>query len=418
MKKNQKKKEIAVSVLKAIFSTSDVKKFEKLRGIVLCGLPGCGKSTMAELLHDAYGFERLSSDQIRTKDLFKGQHHRVASEHMKVMLSRYAVYAKLGVMVNKKLNDKKKVVVDGTHLDDKRFSVLGGMLSKINSSKVAMVVVRTPEWIIKKRFMNWNKKKYDEWWSVYKYWVDYLKQGKAWYPTKHELSNLQIIKPKRYAIRTFDWVTDIKAIGWDLDGTLYPSNTIPNRMFMRRQIKAVMEKNNWSKLKAMKEYDKVYKKIGSHTKTSIELGVDGVSLFLKIWDDLPLHKYLKKDKKLQKMFRLLGNVRHFVLSNGGTVKQIKKKMKLLGLDLKKFELIDSGYDLGMVKPEKKVFETMARKMKLRPKEILYVGDKEKVDVIGAKNAGMRTCLVYGKSEKADVYLKNVYEVAGLFGKEV
>ncbi|MFH1280947.1 MAG: HAD-IA family hydrolase [Candidatus Beckwithbacteria bacterium] len=418
MKNNHTKKEIAISVLKAIFSASDVKKFEKIRGVILCGLPGCGKSTIAELLHDAYGFEILSTDQVRTEDLFKGQNHRMASEHMKVMLTRYAVYAKLGVMVNKKLNDKKKVVVDGTHLDDKRFSNIGGMLAKIPSNKMAIIVVRTPEWIIKKRFMDWDKEKYDEWWSVYKFWIDYIKAGKAQFPTKKELSNLQIIKPKCYAIRTFDWVTDIKAIGWDLDGTLYHPNLIPKKMFTRRQIKAVMEKNCWSKSKAIKEYDRAYEKIGSHTKTLLSLGVDGVSLFLRIWDELPLDKYLKKDKKLQKMFRALGKVRHFILSNGGTEKQIKRKLKLLGLNLNKFEIISSGYDLGLVKPDKKVFKVMAEKMKLESEEILYVGDREKADVIGANKIGMKTCLVYGKSKEADVCLKNVYEVAGLFGKEV
>ena len=214
------------------------------------------------------------------------------------------------------------------------------------------------------------------------------------------------------------WIRDIKGIGWDLDGTLYPANTIPEELFIETQVKAVMEKNNWSKKKAKEEYEEIYKEIGSHTKTLSKLGVNGVSLFLKFWDELPLEKYLKPDKKLIQMFKLLKGVRHFVLSNGGREEQVKRKMKLLGLDLGGFEMIVSGYDLGLVKPSKEIFQGMAKKMNLKTSEIMYVGDREKADVIGAKEAGMRTCLVYGESKEADVSLESVYEVAEMFGKKV
>lgn len=418
MKKNQTKKEIATSVLRAIFSPSDIRKLSQLRGVVLCGLPGCGKSTIAELLADAFGFEILSTDKVRTKDLFKGQRHRMASEHMKVMLSRYAVYAKLGVMVNKKLNDNKKVIVDGTHLDDKRFSVLGGMLTKIPFDKMAMVVVRTPEWIIKKRFMDLGKDKYDAWWSVYKYWRDYVKQGKVQFPTQKELSNIQIIKPKRYAIRTFDWVTDIKAIGWDLDGTLYPPDSIPQNIFYGRQVRAVMKVNKWTEKRVKFEYKKAYEKLGSNTKTMTKLGVDGVKFFLNFWDDVALEKYIKPATKMNYLFRRLSNFNHFLLTNAGCADQVKLKFDLIKLNPKWFKLVILAYELKAPKPDVKGFKQALTKLKLKPHQILYVGDRVSTDIVGAKKAGMRTCLVYGKSKEADVCLKNVYEVAGIFGKEV
>jgi len=417
-KKNQTKRKIALSVLRAIFSPADVKKFSKLRGVVLCGLPGCGKSTIADLLEAAYGFEVLSTDKVRTKDLFKGQHHRLASEHMRVMLSRYAVYAKLSVMVNKALNDNKKVVVDGTHLDDKRFSILGGMLSKISSEKMAMVVVRTPEWIIKKRFLNVDKEKYDAWWGVYKYWVDYVKRGKAMFPTKKELSNLEIIKPKRYAIRTFDWVTDIKAIGWDLDGTLYPPDSIPQSVFYGRQIRAVTKANNWTEKKAKREYKKAYEKLGSNTKTMTQLRVDGIEFFKNLWDEIALEKYIKPDIKMSYMFRRLRGFKHFLVTNAGRNDQVKLKLDLIKLSHKWFKPMILAYDLQAPKPDVKGFKVALKKLNLKPNQVLFVGDRITTDIIGAKKAGMRTCLVYGKSKEADVCLKSVYEVAGLFGKEV
>ncbi len=417
MTKKISKKEIALSVLKVIFSPSDVKKFASLRGVVMCGLPGCGKSTIAELLDDAYGFEKMSTDDIRVKEMFKHQGHRRGS-HEEVMLSRYMVYGELARRVNKKLNDKKKVVVDGTNMDEKRFNILGAMLSKLPSSKMAVVVIRTPEWILKKRFENLTKKEHADWWRIYRYWTNHVRKGEASFPKKKELSNVQIIKPKRYAIRTFDWVTDIKAIGWDLDGTLYPPDSIPNGVFVRRQVKAVMEQNNWTRAKAKSEYKKNYTKLGSNTKTMNSLGVDGVEFFKNLWSEIPLEKYIKPDKRISSLLRKLKNFNHFMITNATDIKQVRRKLKLIKLSHKWFDPVVLASKLGSPKPDVKGFRVALSSLKLKPHEILYVGDRDSTDIAGAKKAGMRTCLVYGRSKEADVSLKNTYEVAELFGKEV
>lgn len=416
--KNKVSKEIALSVLKAIFAAGDVKKLSKMRGVILCGYPGCGKTTIAQLLHDAFGFEILSTDQIRVNELFKGQHHRQASEHERVMVSRYLVYEELARRVNRRLNSRQRVVVDGTNLDPKRWSILGGMLTKIPQEKIVMIVIRTPEWIIKKRFMNWGKKRYDNWWSVYKYWRNYVKEGRAKFPTKSELPKVQIIKPRRYAIRTFDWVPEIKAIGWDLDGTLYPKKAIPSRWFTQRQYQAVAEKMGWSVDKAKKEYKKRLEKFGSNTRTLFSFGIDGAEYFSQLWEKIDLSLYLKKDQKIIKMIRKLKDIRQFILSNSNSLAIIEQKLKLIGLKPKQFEMIFSTLDIGGVKPEPKPFRVALKRMGLKPEEVLYVGDRVETDIVGAKNVGMRTCLVGGVSQYADVSLKNVYEVAGLFGKEI
>lgn len=416
--KNHVSEKIALSVLKAIFSAGDVKRLSKLRGVILCGYPGCGKSTIARLLQDAFKFKIVSTDQIRVKELFKGQKHRQASEHEQVMMSRYLVYEELSRRINKELSGNSRVVVDGTNLDSKRFSILGAMQSKLRSDKMALVVIRTPEWIIKKRFIDWSKERYQQWWSVYKYWKDYVKKGKAGFPKKAELSNVQIIKPKHYSIRTFDWVSGIKAIGWDLDGTLYSSELIPSHLISQIIYQTVAKSKSWTLAEAKKEYNSKLTELGSNTKTLYHFGVNGVDFFTDVWDNMDLEKYLKKDQRLIKMFQSLQGMRHFILSNSNRIDQITRKLKLIGLNSNRFEKIFSTVDIGTIKPDPKPFKVALRAMNLQPKEVLYVGDRIGTDIRGAQGVGMRGCLVWGVSREANVSLKNVYEVAGLFGKEV
>ena len=416
--KNHVSKEIALSVLKAIFSAGDVRRLAKLRGVILCGFPGCGKTTIANLLEDAFGFERLSTDQIRTKELFKGQQHRMASEHEQVMVSRYLVYGELARRANQKLNSRGRVVVDGTNLDPKRWGVLGGMLSRVAQEKVGMVVIRTPEWIIKSRFRDISKEKYDQWWSVYSYWKSYYKQGKARFPTKKELPRVQIIKPKRYAIRTFEWIPKIKAVGWDLDGTLYSKKTVPWRLIRRRQYLAVAKANGWSYQRAKKEYEKKLRVLGSNTRTMTALGIDGPGFFTDLWDSLDLEKYIKKDNRMRKTINSLKHLQHFIISNSNRLDQIETKLRLIGLSAKMFRTIVSTVGLGVVKPDVKPFKLALKQLKVKAEEVLYVGDRVGTDVRGANRAGMRSCLVKGRSQEADVCLKTSYEVAELFGKEI
>jgi len=92
---NQVSKQTAQTVLRALLSAEDIRKLPYIQAVMLSGLPGSGKSTVARLLNTCYGFERFSTDQIRTKELYQGQHHRKASDNDKVMISRYMVYEEL-----------------------------------------------------------------------------------------------------------------------------------------------------------------------------------------------------------------------------------------------------------------------------------------------------------------------------------
>jgi putative hydrolase of the HAD superfamily len=69
-----------------------------------------------------------------------------------------------------------------------------------------------------------------------------------------------------------------------------------------------------------------------------------------------------------------------------------RKLELLGL-AGFFDVVFSTEELGVLKPSPVPFEKLASAMGLPPREILYVGNNPRYDVIGAKKAGMKAALL-------------------------
>lgn len=57
------------------------------------------------------------------------------------------------------------------------------------------------------------------------------------------------------------------------------------------------------------------------------------------------------------------------------------------------DLILGTEELGALKPSKYPFGIMAKKLGVEPENVLYVGNSVKYDVLGAKNAGMKTAYI-------------------------
>lgn len=215
-------------------------------------------------------------------------------------------------------------------------------------------------------------------------------------------------------MKHYPWINDLKAIGWDLDGTLYPPDRIPSKTIQEMQYLAVMKANNWDKNKAETEFKKNYANLGSHTKTLSSLNVDGSKFFTNLWDELPLEKYIRHDQKIIDLFSQINIKKHFLITNSNTKKQVERKLKLIGLPSSVFEVIITTDKLGVVKPDPKPFTEALRLMGLLPSQAMFIGDRVTTDVRGANNVGMKTCLVWGNSDEADISLENVYQVSQLF----
>jgi HAD superfamily hydrolase (TIGR01549 family) len=408
----------AIAILSKLVAAKDLKRIKtQSQVVIMVGMPGSGKSTISELLVAAYGFWRFSSDQIRMDELFPGQEHRVASEHERVMQSRQLVYQELAKRVSLALSRGQRVVVDGTNLDDKREVIMNAVLAVTDPAQITLLIVKTPEKIMRARFLLEGDNSAEKWQSVYAYWKDYFAQGKATLPQPGEYPGVHLAMVQRYDLETFDWTINIGVLVWDIDQTLYAEQKAITRSLDKSILEAVRVKLGVTATEAKKQFKAAYAEIGSNTLTLDHFGLDGRRVMEAAFSQVDFAKILKPDPRLHALFKQLHQFHHVVLTNADT-KTTLLKLKALGLSPKIFSAIYSTYDMPYIKPDRRVFDHVIKQTSFAPQQHLYIGDRLKADIIPAKAVGMRTALVWSQSPIADVSFDTVYQVGRLFGVEV
>ncbi len=84
-----------------------------------------------------------------------------------------------------------------------------------------------------------------------------------------------------------------------------------------------------------------------------------------------------------------GGYKLALLSNYSLSAAITESLDRLGLS-EYFDAVVISADEGLVKPHPELFRTAARRLKLEPAEVLFVGDNPRADIAGAAAVGMRT----------------------------
>ncbi|GHV93421.1 phosphoglycolate phosphatase [Spirochaetia bacterium] len=198
---------------------------------------------------------------------------------------------------------------------------------------------------------------------------------------------------------------DIDGVAFDLDGTLYPNYRLNLRLipFILREFPLV-----WTFGKARDVLrDKIPGKLSPKTlpgEDFYDAQARHMGAFLKkdaafikekteksIYRGWALH--FKKIKTFPHVPETLEALRAAGLKLG-LLSDFPPKQKLEHLDLAGFwDAVCCSEETGRLKPDPKPFGELARVMGLKPERLLYVGNSLAYDVMGAKNAGMKTALI-------------------------
>ncbi|KKU87149.1 MAG: Hydrolase, HAD superfamily [Microgenomates group bacterium GW2011_GWF2_47_9] len=197
-------------------------------------------------------------------------------------------------------------------------------------------------------------------------------------------------------------LTGIKAIGFDVDGTLYHSGEELQILVGKKLITDAAKLLGRGFDDIEEEYLKRREKYRSNTKTLDSFGLPGREIFHQLWQGVDLGKYIKRDLRLVAMLeRLRAGI------------EIEKKLKLLGVNRGWFKPLVACYDHNWLKPEPAPFLFALEKLGLQAEETVYVGDREDLDVEGARAVQMRTILIGAKSQRADWTSETVYDIEQL-----
>jgi len=200
---------------------------------------------------------------------------------------------------------------------------------------------------------------------------------------------------------------EIKAVGFDIDGTLYRSIRLNFRMTFY-----VL-----AHLKTFLAYSKVRKQLhGAPVSSNLRrMQAEMVAEILKCDADKAeelldrvvyknMEKYFVNMKTCKDSIELIKDLKQMgmkiaLLSDFPP----EQKRSIWGIrDI--CDVVLGTEETGALKPSKLPFEKMAEGLNVSPEEILYVGNSHRFDVMGAKNAGMKAA-----------WLR--YPVKGILGKK-
>jgi len=215
----------------------------------------------------------------------------------------------------------------------------------------------------------------------------------------------------------------IKAVLFDIDDTLYNSTeqTFHARM---NAIKAMIEaglplKDEKKCYKILKEiidqygsnydkhFNKLLKKLGvKENYRIISAGIvayhDTKSAYLK-----PYHDTIPTLLKLKEMGLKLG-----VVTEGRMEKQWEKLIRL-GIQ-HFFDTVVISEEVGCDKSSKRIFEVALRRLKCKPNEAIYVGDRLDKDIANANKVGLKTVrILKGKYSKMKIPIKPDFTIKTL-----
>lgn len=197
----------------------------------------------------------------------------------------------------------------------------------------------------------------------------------------------------------------IKAIGFDLDDTLYDRNAIYLKVFQAMQAQGIGTELHFSNFNPIyQELSKAYYRrymAGEVDKKTYQLQrtIDAYQHFGQVISETLSQDFLdfynqfknKLDLRphLDTLFKYLNSKGYklFILTNGESHHQAKKIQALPLQDhFDSCDIYISG-DLDCSKPEPIIYEKVAKNLRLEPEEILYIGDDWTNDYRGAIDAG-------------------------------
>lgn len=195
----------------------------------------------------------------------------------------------------------------------------------------------------------------------------------------------------------------IKAILFDLDGTLYKSETI-RKKFAEAAYTTIAKLKNISLEKAQKlieeRREELQKKSGSavpYTLTLLSFGVPIEEWHRENIAFFDPRDYLTKDQKLREtLIHIKKQYRLAILTNNNTTQaeRILEALNLKGI----FNRVFTYNTFNLLKPDPAFFKKAAEELDVETNECLVVGDRYAIDLTPAKELGMHIHEVTGPED--------------------
>ncbi|WEG14929.1 HAD family hydrolase [Pullulanibacillus sp. KACC 23026] len=184
---------------------------------------------------------------------------------------------------------------------------------------------------------------------------------------------------------------------FDLDETLLDRTQAVEQLFLMILEKCygdVKQSVRTDMLKTFKAYDT--KSYGHNDKTTVlESFFDEFPPKYRLpryaiqdfWNYNFPHCFIRDQKTINIVNKIKERYQVAIITNGSTQRQ---KAKIMNTELNScFNLIIISEEVGLRKPDKRIFELALTRLSVQPENALFVGDDLEKDIGGCQNAGMK-----------------------------
>jgi len=203
---------------------------------------------------------------------------------------------------------------------------------------------------------------------------------------------------------------EIKAIGFDLDNTLYVSTPQIQGLIQHNIITMAAQHLNRDYDSVKTEYDRQFLITQSGSSSLKALGiVEASELVQTALERTDIASALNRDDRLISMMDRLSSRYQLFLITGSSQDEASNKFKAIGLNPCVFDMKlynDSKYS----RKDGAAFDYISQKLSVPLENMIFVGDREKVDIIPALNKGLYTAMVNGISKYASFNLDDIYSL--------
>lgn len=199
----------------------------------------------------------------------------------------------------------------------------------------------------------------------------------------------------------------IRAVGFDIDGTLYKAGRLYLRLFARgirsfrlmlafnetrHDIRRLLDSDEYRarKMDGVEAFHRFQAQlVASRLHADPQQTYEAIERFfyaaaVEPFSSIPVYPGVAE---------LLGELRRRGIRLGALSDfPCERKVELLGLG-GMFDVVMTSEETGLVKPDRASFDLLASRLGTAPQDILYVGNSERYDVEGALGAGMRAALI-------------------------
>ena len=206
------------------------------------------------------------------------------------------------------------------------------------------------------------------------------------------------------------------AVGFDLDGTLYPPNAeIDNRIRNKISERILEKKPEFGNIETARNFfERDYTALGRGSKVLRLAGYENPKEIMNeccaLADVLDL---IERNDNLAGILEEL-HQRYFTYLLTSSPEGLSlQKLQRIGIDPRSFNLKVYGDTLGLDKMDGTAFDYAITSSSLPADEHVYIGDRRQSDILPAKQRRMKAIAVHSEIPEADLSLDSISNIRGV-----